>query len=345
LAAANRVRATLEAGTRAPDDVRRAVAALGSCVIPAADQLPLLAERAAAVVTADDEARKAPPDRDPVSQAINDAQTDVGSAPPEAERARAALRLELARYRAAVTGEKRDQEAFEALLAAEPDDDPADEEVTLMTALTEGPEAISGSVTGEDSAPLVPGPLGWVLLGAGALSLWGALLRRNARQLAGPVRLEGEAGEDVDLRIAVLQNLPEPGAEPGASTANSVTSLLDVAGSALGTVTKIVEAVLAVIGRRYGYTVYADIANPAADAKAGSPARTRVLVRVKDLRSEATLGVHLVEDDDTIVAVRAAGLWAAGFILQRSSRVPGWAAWDVDSAKALATSRAKQPDA
>jgi hypothetical protein len=352
LAAADRLRAALDAGTRPPDDVRRAVAALGPCAIPVADQLPLVAERAATAIALDAEARKAPPDPGPVRQAIDDARAQVGSVLPEAEKARKALTLETARYRAAVTGEERDQKALDALLAAEPDDDPPDEETTLLTALTEGPEAIARSATGEDTAPLVPGPLGWVLLGAGALSLWGALLRRNARQLAGPVKLEGEGGEDVDLRIAVLQNLAEPGAAPGASTANPVTNLLDVAGPGLGRVKKIVEAVLAVIGRRYGYTVHADIAKSGADSKgppsaaegkAAPPAPTSVLVRVKDLQSEATLGAHVVQDDDAVVAVRAAGLWAAGFILERSSRVPAWAAWDPDSANAVATSQAQQP--
>ena len=394
LAVANRLRAALDAGAGPPDEVRRAVAALRPCAIPVAEQLPLVAERAAAAIDSDAETRKAQPDRAPVTRAINEARAHKGDTLP-AKKARTALQIEAARYRAAVTGEKRDQDALEALLKAEPTEDPVAEETTLLTALAEGAEAIARSATDENAARFVPGPLGWVLLGAVALSVWGALLRRNALQLAGPVKVEGKGGEDVDLRIAVLQNLAEPGAAPGASTASPITNLLDVAGPGLGTVKKIVEAVLAVIGRRYGYTVYADIAKtgadgkavpgadrkdttpaadgkaapgaarkeatpaadrkeatpgadrkeatPGADGKAATPAQTRVLVRVKDLQSEATLGVRLVEDDDALVAVRAAGLWAAGFILERSSRIPTWAAWDADSAKALATSRADNP--
>jgi tetratricopeptide (TPR) repeat protein len=113
---------------------------------------------------------------------------------------------------------------------------------------------------------------------------------------------------------------------------------------------KIVQAVLAVAGRRYGYQVTVDVTSGdlvgsglvtgEADATSTAPAGdTVVLVRVMSLSNGLTYASHLCTAPDETEAVRAAGLWAAGYILNRSSRIPHWAAWQADTAHALVTAK------
>jgi hypothetical protein len=167
------------------------------------------------------------------------------------------------------------------------------------------------------------------------------------------------------LRVAVLQNLDEPGAAPGSPSANPVTTLLGIAGGPLSTVNKIVQAVLAVVGRRHGYRVAIDVTTRDADKPAKDGASTTatpavatvaaaggttagadkastpvtVLVRISEVSNGTTLTSHVVDGATAEGAVREAGLWAAGYILNRSSRIPSWAAWEPDTAHALATTK------
>jgi hypothetical protein len=55
------------------------------------------------------------------------------------------------------------------------------------------------------------------------------------------------------------------------------------------------------------------------------------------LANGITYASHLCTSPDALVAVRTAGLWAAGYILNRSSRIPHWAAWQAETAHALVT--------
>jgi hypothetical protein len=73
----------------------------------------------------------------------------------------------------------------------------------------------------------------------------------------------------------------------------------------------------------------------------GCGTETSVLVRVMSLTSGITYASHLCEAPDQIEAVRTAGLWAAGYILNRSSRIPHWAAWEAETAHALVTAKNK----
>jgi tetratricopeptide (TPR) repeat protein len=251
------------------------------------------------------------------------------------------LDVALARFRFLTTGEAADRKAIRTALNA----DPAFRTTSYAEAAGHGPDALLESLTGSDQADrLTPGPVGWLALAAVALLGWGALLGRNARQLAGPVlvqTLEAPESYDPDLRIAVLENVSEPGAVPGADITTSVTELLALNPAAKG-LSKAVEAVFTVVGQSYGYRVEVVVdepGTPPAGEPTGAKAPTRVLVMVKDLRSLATLGGHVEQDPDTGLAVRAAGLWAAGFILGRSTRVPSWAAWTAETSRSLAASR------
>ena len=229
-----------------------------------------------------------------------------------------------------------------------------DADVTVLAAMENGPETLWGSVFRAPVPPLVPGPLGWVILAALLLGLLRWLLMVNASQLAGPVEIVPGKNDDqlvAVLRVAVLQNVAEPGVAPGAPSASPVTTLLSIASASLGPVTKIVQAVLTVAGQRYGYQVSMDVTRNAAatSGTAPGPAGTgtagtataassagiaAVLVRVTSISGGLTLASRLFTDPDDEAAVRAAGLWAAGDILNRSSRIPSWAEWNADTASA-----------
>jgi hypothetical protein len=129
-----------------------------------------------------------------------------------------------------------------------------------------------------------------------------------------------------------------------------VTTLLDIAGGPLSAMGKIIPAVQAVVGRRYGYRVTVDVTSgdlagpgPMTNDAGATPAPPAggitVLVRVMSLTSGITYSSHLCTAPQAIEAVRTAGLWAAGDILNRSSRIPHWAAWEAETAHALVTAK------
>jgi tetratricopeptide (TPR) repeat protein len=261
------------------------------------------------------------------------------------------LDVQLAAYRTHVTGTQAAKSAWQAVLARQPD---ADEDISMMAAIENGPQTLWRSAFHMAGPALAPGPLGWVVLGAVLLWLLTWLLKVNASQLSGPVSVApiSSGGSDqltAALRVAVLQNVAEPGAAPGSPSINPVNMLLDIAGGPLSAVSKIVQAVQAAAGQRYGYQVTTDItsgdlAGPGlvtADAGAGSSPHsgecTTVLVRVMSLANGITYASHLCASPDPVEAIRTAGLWAAGYILNRSSRIPHWAAWQAETAHALVT--------
>ena len=139
------------------------------------------------------------------------------------------------------------------------------------------------------------------------------------------------------LRVAVLRNLDEPGAAPGASATNPVTDLIDAVGGGLGPIGKILDVVYKVAGRRYGYEVTTDIS---VDDVAHC---TTVLVKLKSIAGEQTFATERSTATPTSRRCASAGLWAAGKILERSSRIPSWAAWNAYTAEALSTAFLEDP--
>ena len=231
------------------------------------------------------------------------------------------LDVQLATYRAQVTGAPADQSALQAVLARQPD---ADQDIPILSAIQDGPQTLWRSAFHASGPALVLGPLGWVLLGVVLLGLLSWLLKENARQLAGPVSVpsagsggsNGQSGGGNDqltaaLRVAVLQNVAEPGAAPGSPSTNPVTALLDIAGGPLSAFSKIVQTVQGVVGQRYGYQVAMDVTSGdladsslvtggAGTAAANSPSVTAVLVRVMSLTSGTTYASHLCEAPDPV---------------------------------------------
>ena len=171
------------------------------------------------------------------------------------------LDVALATYRAKITGTRADQAALQAVLARQPD---VDEDISVLAAIENGPQTMWRSAFHAAGPALVPGPLGWVVLGAALLGLLSWLLKINASQLSGPVSV-APPGSGADeqltaaLRVAVLQNVAEPGAAPGSPSTNPVTTLLDIAGGPLSAVSKLVQAVQSTVGQRYGYKVTIDV--------------------------------------------------------------------------------------
>jgi hypothetical protein len=286
------------------------------------------------------------------------------------------LDFDLATYRYDVTGLDADETALHDVTDQQPD---VDQDISILSAIENGPDALWRSATHSAGPALVPGPLGWVVLGAIALGLLAWWVKVNASQLAGPVLLPAASDSDDNddlntvLRVAVLRNLPEPGASPGSSSTNPVTNLLDIVAGPLGVISKILKEVLAVVGRSYGYQINIDVAttgangassassakaspatasptttSPATTSSAGtatgmaatgssaSQGTTTVLIRVIAVSGGVTLRSRTFSSSDPEEAVRSAGLWAAGFILGRSTRVPSWAAWNAETADSLA---------
>jgi hypothetical protein len=283
-------------------------------------------------------ARAAPPSGLELRSAIVNAESSPTAA------ALAALELALARYRAAVTGAEEDSKEVDRLVAAARDAADADEpeEISVAEAFTRGVEALTEDLVDEDLL-LAPGPISWLLLGAVLVGFLSRVTRRNGDQQAGPVSLPPSADPADEnlkiLRVAVLKNVAEAGATPGSETTDPVTDIVDIAAELVGTnMSKVVGAVRAVFGRRHGYAVAIDILK--AEREGGA---ARVLVRVKDLRGGHTLGTSLQCDVDVRRAVEAAGLWAAAFVLERSTRVPSWATWNADTSAALATGLNARP--
>lgn len=95
----------------------------------------------------------------------------------------------LATFRANVTGADADQAALKAVLAQQPD---VDDDISILAAIENGPETLWRSAAHSTGPALVPGPLGWVIVGG--LLLW--LLKVNASQLAGPVSVMPKDPDD-----------------------------------------------------------------------------------------------------------------------------------------------------
>lgn len=232
----------------------------------------------------------------------------------------------LSEYRFDVTADDADQAELEEIRAGQRDRPNR----SVIDAFSAAPSALFESDDGQAAVP-VPGSIGWLLITSAGLTLWSWEMRRNARQLAGPVEL---ADDEVngELRVAVLQNLPEPSATPGGEQITSVTSLIELAPGPAGNVAKAIGLVAGVLGTSYGYVIESD------HVEVAEPNSHRVLVRVRDRVNRRTLAVQLLENTDLSACYTSAGLWASGWILGRSSRIPSWAKWSSDTAVALAGS-------
>jgi hypothetical protein len=335
----------MDNAVRELDAIRTAGTMASPAAGPAAAAILLACERAASISTG--ESGKCPDaiaDGRPMSAAAD------RSAPGTLPVAMATARLRLAEYRADVLDQPEDAveveaagTALAAAIAALSGEQP--DPVSALDALSAGGDAIVESVIGEDP-PLVIETAGWVVLAIGALLIWRVIAKRSFGELPGPVTISlnsgaqraateaeikiSDAAQRAAFRVAVLRNVSEPGALPGAAAMQSLTDLLEVPGVD-SWFAPLVAALKTILAVPRGFKVSADVVPP--ETKDG---RWVVLVRVSDLDSGKEVGVSTQTGDSDIKACRSAGYWAAAVVLSRSSRIPSWASWDSQTSTALA---------
>lgn len=278
---------------------------------------------------------------------------------PETSDALHRLAFELAAYRAKVTESDADKTALQALAES----DAKDLEISLLEAVAEGPEMILAS-TGHNSLRPIPGPAGWAILALVVVFGLRQLVRLNAAQVAGPVRVDHD---EAHLRVAVMSNLDAPGTAPDTTTAQSITDLAALVDpSSVGKAFAVLTNALA---PPQGYVVSAEVAQqatndetpPPKDEKSAPSATTAakipkidaaagvvkppvtVLVRITTVAGNATIDSSRFDDPDPVKAMQSAGYWVAGTLLARSTRIPTWAAWNQQTAESLATASAQRP--
>lgn len=260
----------------------------------------------------------------------------------------AAVRLKLAQYRAAILSRSDDAAAVKALQKLFDDARgttaaSTEEPLTIVHAVEAGGNALFDDLLPADDPPLALGWLAWLLLAGAVLISWRGLERLSARQQPGPVTLrfnksgavttasDNITDQEATFRAALLTNLTEPAATPGATRSSPITDLAEMAASGTAWLQVLVKTLKSVLNDPHGYEVVADVAAP--ETKGG---KWQLMVRVMDMSDGRQVAVDTFNDKDMSTTCRAAGFWAAATILQRSTRVPSWASWSSQTAQALA---------
>ena len=167
---------------------------------------------------------------------------------------------------------------------------------------------------------------------------------RNKGKAAAPIH----TGQAV-FKQAVVQNVPEPGAVPGAQALAPVGDLIsssDAPNKWLAT--GVVDAVRAVLATRSGYTVmysaYQETTQAALQDGPSSGSTFVVFIRVRDSQNGNQMASMRFESDYLAEASQLAGYWAAGWIISRSRNVPEWAIWSERDAHAFYSLQWRQGD-
>jgi hypothetical protein len=216
--------------------------------------------------------------------------------------------------------------------------------------------ATAGTATdGERAlAPLAVEVAAWVALGLLLLGFWRWLERRCARQAPGPVSVDfvestteppavdpptgaaaaaaiTGADQKALFRSALVNNVSEPAAAPGGTRATPVTDLSELMPVGAGWVATVIHAARTLGTSPVGSSAHGQLFHDASERQPW-----RVLVRLVDDSTGDQFAVREVGAGSAADACRAAGYWAAGTLLDRSTRVPSWAAWSGETADALA---------
>jgi tetratricopeptide (TPR) repeat protein len=267
--------------------------------------------------------------------------------------------------------------AADALVAAQADAANPRTNESPLTALQRGGDSIAQSISGIDNTNLALEAFGWAVLAALAITLWRRIERASATRMAGPVKFgvittvdptattsstpaeatantataasaptttaaptyaEGKDEQEAAFSAALLENLPEASAVPGATALDSLTDLSALAGPAGTTIGKVLGSLKDIVAKPGGCNVSAEVIAPSA-----AEARWRVQVRIGDEWSGQQIAVGTLTGPTPVAAASAAGYWAAAVLLARSPRIPGWERWDRRSAEALAVARHLPP--
>ena len=205
----------------------------------------------------------------------------------------------------------------------------------LVDILREGANAVVRRLPLVDrrDVPLGLALTGWLVVVGVAIIGYRHLEIINGADGLGPVRVKGPDDDVEQFRTYLLWNVREPGAVPGASALKPVTDLLGATASGVpgaAWLQRVIDAVTAAIAIDHGYTVEFDVLPQAADGDVS------VAVRVHVTRTGEMVGQHVAIRPTKKSAERAAAYWAAAVILDRSRKVPDWAAWSADTADSLA---------
>ncbi len=211
---------------------------------------------------------------------------------------------------------------------------------SIRNTLGDGVDEIAASLPIQDrSFPLTVDAAAWIVVGLALVGVWRVIERRSAQRMPGPVQIEFSAAGDTDgkaesdkatFSAALLQNLPEPSATPGAAAARSVTDLAEAAG-ATTVIARVLSSLKTVLTRPGGYVVKASLLAPVPPG-----ADYGLLVRIVDEWTGDQVAVQRLSGPTPLAACTKGGYWAAATILSRSTRVPTWAAWSGATADALA---------
>lgn len=206
----------------------------------------------------------------------------------------------------------------------------------LVDILREGANAVVRRLPLVDrrDVPLGLALTGWLVVVGVAIIGYRHLEIINGADGLGPVRVKGPDDDVEQFRTYLLWNVREPGAVPGASALKPVTDLLGATASGVpgaAWLQRVIDAVTAAIAIDHGYTVEFDVLPEQA---AGGD--VSVAVRVHVTRTGEMIGQHVAIRPAKKSAERAAAYWAAAVILDRSRKVPDWAAWSADTADSLA---------
>ena len=245
------------------------------------------------------------------------------------------------------------------------------ESAELTTVLGAGGASLAQAVPGlgGDRVPVALSIIGWLVVAALALAWYRWLEVTNARRGVALVKITELSGDTdkalyPEFRRHLIANVSEPGAVPGGQALTTVATLLeassDPASKLLAPIFKVMQGITS---PQPGYVVDATYSRPPAST-AGPPAapavapagqapataspssaavpadppaaKHEVLVRITAASNGSTLATHTVREANSHVALRTAGYWAAGWILERDTTSPSWASWTAASARALA---------
>jgi hypothetical protein len=153
------------------------------------------------------------------------------------------------------------------------------------------------------------------------------------------------AGQAI-FKQAVVQNVPEPGAVPGAHALAPVGDLVsssDVPNKFLAS--GLIDALRTILATRSGYTVLYS-AHYETEMEFSDQGRSTavVFVRIRDSRNGSQKASMRFEADYVAEASQLAGYWVAGWIVSRSRYVPEWAKWSERDAQSFYKLQWRQGD-
>ena len=238
----------------------------------------------------------------------------------------------------------------------------------LTTVLGAGGASLAQAAPGLGGhrVPVTLSIIGWLIVAALAVAWYRWLEVTNALRGVAVVKIDELSGDTdkkalyPEFRRHLIANVSEPGAVPGAQALTTVATLLEASSDPASKIlTPIFKVMQGITSPQPGYVVDATYSSPLASTSgpavappgtapatalpstaavpADPPAaKHEVLVRITAAGNGSTLATHTVREANSHVALRTAGYWAAGWILERDTTSPSWASWTAASARALA---------